>query len=154
MYPPQDKPIPALETIRTFHFHGMSCSLIWSSSTLVEFHLVAKYTMSKHCGINKSLSQEWLQYTQERLLHQGQGWKGKWGNFCSGEAWVHQNNLTPPPFLIEVPVQSHESDRSCICVLAVSTISSRGHHLLSFRCFRSDMVYCIYLQLKIQILVM
>jgi hypothetical protein len=37
------------------------------------------------------------------------------------EIWVHFTRLTPPPF-IEVPVQSKESERSCICVVGVSTL--------------------------------
>ena len=38
-----------------------------------------------------------------------------------GEIWVHKNSLTPQSF-IKVSVQSHESERSCICVLCVSIL--------------------------------
>jgi len=38
-----------------------------------------------------------------------------------GNFWSHAANLTPPLF-IEVPVPSQESERLCICVLAVSIL--------------------------------
>jgi hypothetical protein len=38
------------------------------------------------------------------------------------EVWAHTTSLTPP-HLIEVPVQSQESERSCICVLGLSILS-------------------------------
>jgi hypothetical protein len=34
---------------------------------------------------------------------------------------VHKSSLTPPLFLIEVPVPSQKSERAIICVLEVST---------------------------------
>ena len=37
------------------------------------------------------------------------------------EVWAHITKLTPP-FCIEVPVLSQESERSCICVLRVSIL--------------------------------
>jgi len=44
--------------------------------------------------------------------------------------WVHKTSLTPPLF-IEVPVPSHTSAQSCICVLGVSIF-------FSFYVFRLD----------------
>ena len=38
-----------------------------------------------------------------------------------GDAWVHQTDLQPPPF-IEVSVPSQENVWSCICVLEVSIL--------------------------------
>ena len=39
-----------------------------------------------------------------------------------GEVWADKATFTPPPF-IGVPVTSHESERSSICVLAVSILT-------------------------------
>ena len=39
-----------------------------------------------------------------------------------GEVWADTATFTPPPF-IGVPVTSHESERSSICVLAVSILT-------------------------------
>jgi hypothetical protein len=37
-----------------------------------------------------------------------------------GEVWAHKTSQTTPPlFIIEVPVSTQETDRSCICVLGV-----------------------------------
>jgi len=38
-----------------------------------------------------------------------------------GEVWAHKISLSPP-FFIDVPVPSQESERSCICVLGVSIL--------------------------------
>ena len=42
------------------------------------------------------------------------------------EILAHKTSLPPPPF-IEVLVLSHESERSCICVLEVMYLCVRGH---------------------------
>jgi hypothetical protein len=38
--------------------------------------------------------------------------------------WVHKTKLTPLSHFIEMPVPSHESERSCICVLRVDVFLS------------------------------
>ena len=38
------------------------------------------------------------------------------------QVWINKTSLSPPLF-IEVSVPSHESERSCTCVLRVSILS-------------------------------
>jgi len=58
------------------------------------------------------------------------------------ENWVHFTRLTPPPF-IEVPVQSKESERSCICVVGVSTLPlSTFWYLMLELFFRQGCIFC------------
>ena len=65
------------------------------------------------------------------------------------EVWSHQSSLTLP-FLIEVPVPSQESERSCICMLTVSIIAS-GFFYDFQNAPDSVVFYCFHLVIFIQI---
>ena len=48
-----------------------------------------------------------------------------------GKVWVRKTSLTPP-LIIEVPVPSQESERSCICLLGVLIFPLSNALLLYF----------------------
>jgi hypothetical protein len=56
------------------------------------------------------------------------------------ENWAHKTSLIPP-LIIEVPVPSQESERSCICVLEVLIFTLSTIFLLNLELFRQCGVF-------------
>lgn len=61
---------------------------------------------------------------------------------CFGQKKPYTGSLTPPCY-IEVPVPSHERDRSCIWVLKVSILTLSMTFLLDFELLRQYGVFCL-----------